>query len=39
MGRPVSYNVNVKPLEKDISIANMPEGIRVKDFLLLSSAM
>ena len=32
MGRPVSYNVNVKPLEKDISIAGMPEGHQGEGF-------
>lgn len=26
MSRPVAYNVKVKPLEKDISFAEMPEG-------------
>ena len=32
MGRPVAYNVNVKPMEKDISIANMPEGHQGEGF-------
>jgi NADH-quinone oxidoreductase subunit B len=32
MGRPVSYNVNVKPLEKDISIAGMPDGHQGEGF-------
>src|SRR5438876_11767061 len=26
MDRPVSYNIHPKPLEKDISMAEMPEG-------------
>ena len=32
MSRPVAYNVNVKPLEKDISIAEMPEGYQGEGF-------
>src|SRR4026208_2131836 len=32
MGRPVSYNVNNKPLEKDISIAGMPDGHQGEGF-------
>ena len=33
MARPVSYNIHEKALEKDISMAEMPEGSRVKVFL------
>src|SRR6186997_1849898 len=36
MGRPVSYNVNVKPLEKDISIAGMPDGHQGEGFFATS---
>src|SRR5215831_5179752 len=32
MARPVSYNVNPKPLEKDISLAEMPEGYQGEGF-------
>src|SRR5687768_3290457 len=32
MARPVSYNVNEKKLENDISIANMPEGHQGEGF-------
>ena len=32
MARPVAYNVKVKPLEKDISIAEMPEGHQGEGF-------
>ncbi len=34
MARPVSYNIHQKALEKDISMADMPEGSRAKVFLL-----
>jgi NADH-quinone oxidoreductase subunit B len=33
MARPVSYNVNEKPLESDISIAELPEGYQGEGFL------
>jgi NADH-quinone oxidoreductase subunit B len=32
MARPVSYNVNEKPLEKDISIVDMPDGYQGEGF-------
>lgn len=32
MARPVSYNVNEKPLEKDISIVEMPDGYQGEGF-------
>ena len=32
MSRPVSYNVNEKPLEKDISIVDMPDGYQGEGF-------
>lgn len=32
MSRPVSYNVNQKPLEKDISIVDMPDGYQGEGF-------
>ena len=32
MSRPVSYNVKVKPLEKDISIVDMPDGYQGEGF-------
>ena len=32
MSRPVAYNVKVKPLENDISIAEMPEGYQGEGF-------
>jgi NADH-quinone oxidoreductase subunit B len=32
MARPVSYNVNQKPLEKDISLAEMPDGYQGEGF-------
>jgi len=35
MARPVSYNVNDKPLESDISIANMPEGYQGEGFFAM----
>src|SRR5688572_15275263 len=36
MGRPVSYNVNPKPLEKAISITDMPEGPMGESFFATS---
>jgi hypothetical protein len=35
MARPVAYNLVQKPLEADISMAEMPEGSMAKVFLLL----
>ena len=32
MSRPVSYNINPKPLEKDISMVDMPDGYRGEGF-------
>ncbi|MEI6946777.1 NADH-quinone oxidoreductase subunit B [Paraflavisolibacter sp. H34] len=32
MARPVSYNINEKPLVQDISLANMPEGYQGEGF-------
>src|SRR6476620_6320798 len=32
MARPVSYNITDKPLEKDISLAEMPEGYQGEGF-------
>jgi len=32
MARPVSYNINDKPLESDISVANMPDGYQGEGF-------
>src|SRR6476661_3359312 len=32
MARPVSYNITDKPLEKDISLAEMPEGFQGEGF-------
>src|SRR5215204_3017829 len=32
MARPVSYNIKEKPLEKDISIASMPDGYQGEGF-------
>ena len=32
MARPVSFNINQKPLVKDISVANMPEGYQGEGF-------
>ncbi len=32
MARPVSYNINEKPLEKDISIVEMPDGYQGEGF-------
>jgi len=32
MSRPVSYNINEKPLEKDISIVDMPDGYQGEGF-------
>jgi len=32
MARPVSYNINEKPLESDISVATMPEGYQGEGF-------
>ena len=32
MSRPVAYNLNPKPLEKDISIAEMPDGYQGEGF-------
>src|SRR5215212_7258428 len=32
MARPVAYNINDKPLEKDISISDMPEGYQGEGF-------
>ena len=32
MARPVSYNVNEKPLVKDISIVDMPDGYQGEGF-------
>src|SRR5678810_1225692 len=32
MARPVSYNINEKPLESDISVASMPEGYQGEGF-------
>lgn len=32
MARPVSYNINQKPLEKDISLVDMPEGYQGEGF-------
>src|SRR5690349_15337779 len=32
MARPVSYNINEKPLESDISIAEMPDGYQGEGF-------
>lgn len=36
MGRPVSFNLNTKPLEKDISVADMPEGVQGEGFFATS---
>src|SRR5215470_7624586 len=36
MDRPVSYNINPKPLEKDISMAEMPEGTMGEGFFATS---
>jgi len=36
MGRPVSYNVNEKKLETDISVAGMPEGHQGEGFFATS---
>src|SRR5215216_4708748 len=36
MDRPVSYNINQKPLEKDISMAEMPEGYMAEGFMATS---
>ena len=33
MARPVSYNIKEKPLEKDISMVDMPEGYQGEGFL------
>jgi hypothetical protein len=35
MERPVSYNIHEKAIEKDISMAEMPEGSMGEGFLLL----
>jgi NADH-quinone oxidoreductase subunit B len=32
MARPVSYNINEKPLEKDISMVDMPDGYQGEGF-------
>src|SRR5829696_5241717 len=32
MARPVSYNIKEKPLEKDISVVEMPEGYQGEGF-------
>ncbi|RYZ00598.1 MAG: NADH-quinone oxidoreductase subunit B [Chitinophagaceae bacterium] len=32
MARPVSYNINEKPLERDISVVDMPEGYQGEGF-------
>ena len=32
MARPVSYNIKEKPLEKDISIVDMPDGYQGEGF-------
>jgi len=32
MARPVSYNINEKPLESDISVASMPDGYQGEGF-------
>jgi len=32
MARPVSYNINEKPLESDISVATMPDGYQGEGF-------
>ena len=36
MTRPVSYNVNKKELETDISVAGMPEGLQGEGFFATS---
>src|SRR5215208_1715901 len=36
MSRPVSYNIYEKPLEKDISMAEMPEGYMGEGFMATS---
>ena len=35
MVRPVSYNINDKPLESDISVANMPDGYQGEGFFAM----
>lgn len=35
MARPVSYNINDKPLERDISVANMPDGYQGEGFFAM----
>lgn len=35
MARPVSYNINDKPLESDISVANMPDGYQGEGFFAM----
>jgi NADH-quinone oxidoreductase subunit B len=35
MARPVSYNINEKPLESDISVAEMPEGYQGEGFFAM----
>jgi NADH-quinone oxidoreductase subunit B len=36
MARPVSYNINEKPLERDISVVDMPEGYQGEGFFTRS---
>jgi hypothetical protein len=36
MARPVSYNINIKKLENDISMADMPDGHRGEGFFATS---
>lgn len=36
MSRPVSYNINVKPLERDISVVDMPQGVPGEGFFATS---
>jgi len=35
MARPVSYNINEKPLERDISVAEMPDGYQGEGFFAM----
>ena len=35
MARPVSYNINEKPLERDISVADMPDGYQGEGFFAM----
>src|SRR5690349_20356917 len=35
MARPVSYNINEKPLESDISVAEMPDGYQGEGFFAM----